>query len=101
MKAMDGSGKLNSMQSLIKKTAKEILNQLKDKNWQYPIYQLVLSMNEGVYFGRHNPDGSFESLVEQEPIEKIGYPVTLLLISSTGETIRVIIDQSGYRFSEN
>lgn len=60
------------MQNLINKAVTNILNQLQDKHWHYPIYQLVLSMNEGLYFVRHNPDGSFDSLVEQEPVGEIG-----------------------------
>jgi hypothetical protein len=89
------------MQKLIKKTVKKILDQLEGKNWRYPIYQLVLSVNDGLYFGRYNADGTFENLIEQEPADIIGYPVTVVLIDSSGETIRVIIEETGYKFSDN
>ena len=89
------------MQDLIKKTVKKILDQLEEKNWSYPIYQLTLSLNEGLYFGRYNEDGTFENLVDQEPKGVVGYPVTLVLIDSRGETLRVIIEETGYKFSEN
>jgi hypothetical protein len=56
-------------------------------------------MNDGLYFGRHNLDGTFENLVEKEPAGIIGYRITVVLINSSGETIRVIIEQTGYRFS--
>ena len=89
------------MQNLINKAVADILNKLKDKHWQYPIYQLVLSANGGMIFGRYNMDGSFEHLAGEEPVGIIGYPVTLVLIDSQGETVRAIIEVDGYKFSEN
>ena len=89
------------MKNLIKKAVTNILNQLQDKHWQYPIYQLVLSANGGMIFGKYNMDGSFEHLVGEEPVGIIGYPVTLVLIDSQGETVRANIEVDGYKFSEN
>ena len=89
------------MKSIVKEAVKDLLNQLQDKHWQYPIYQLVLSANGGMIFGRYNLDGSFEHLVGEEPVGIIGYPVTLVLIDSQGETVRAIIEVEGYKFSEN
>jgi len=51
--------------------------------------------NDNPYFGRYNSDGKFDSLVEQEPVDIIGYPITLVLIDSRGETVRVKIEQTG------
>lgn len=69
------------MQSLINKAVSDIINQLQDKHWQYPIYQLVLSANGGMIFGRYNMDGSFEHLHEDDP-EYIEYPVIIRLIDA-------------------
>ena len=79
---------INSMNDLIGETVNKILSQLEDKNWSYPIYQLTPSLNDGLYFGRYNSDGTFDSLVEQETLGVIGYPVTLVLIDARGETLR-------------
>ena len=89
------------MPNLIKKATTELLNQLQDKHWQYPIYQLVLSANGGMTFGKYNIDGSFEHLAGEEPVGIIAYPVTLVLIDSQGETVKAIIEVDGYKFSEN
>ena len=72
------------MQTLIKKAVTDILNQLKDKHWQYPIYQLVLSANGGMIFGRYNIDGSFDELVGED-VSYIEYPVMVRLNDFQGE----------------
>ena len=88
------------MKLAIKKPAKVLLNQLKHKHWHNPIYQLVLSANGGMIFGRYNIDGSFEHLLEKEP----GYfevPVVIRLIDAQGESIKGVVTKDEYEFSEN
>lgn len=88
------------MKKLIKKAVLDILNQLKDKHWQYPIYQLVLSANGGMIFGRYNMDGLFEHLKEEDQ-GYIEYPVIIRLIDFQGESIKAVVSKEGYEFSEN
>ena len=88
------------MNSYIKKAVTDLLNQLKDKHWQYPIYQLILSANGGMIFGRYNMDGSFDNLAGED-VPYIEYPVVIRLIDAQGETIKAIVSKEGYEFSEN
>ena len=88
------------MHNLITKAVTELLNQLQDKHWQYPIYQLVISANHGMTFGRYNIDGSFEHLLQEES-GYIEYPVIIRLIDSQGESIKAVVTKEGYEFSEN
>ena len=88
------------MQNLISKTVKNILRQLEEKNWTYPIYQLVLSANGGMIFGRYNMDGSFDNLAGED-VPYIEYPVIIRLIDSQGESIKAVVTKEGYKFSEN
>ena len=88
------------MQSLINKAIQDLLNQLQDKYWQYPIYQLVLSANGGMIFGKYNQDGSFEHLVEEEQAY-IEYTMVIRLIDSQGESVKAVVTKEGYEFSEN
>ena len=76
------------MQSLINKAVTDLINQLQDKHWQYPIYQIILSANGGMTFGRYNYDGSFEHLVENDP-GFIEYPVVQI-----EDNTSVVADQS-------
>jgi hypothetical protein len=88
------------MHSLINKAVTHLLNQLQDKQWQYPVYQLVLSANGGMTFGRHNMDGSFDNLLEEDP-GYIEYPVIIRLIDSQGGSIKAVVTKEGYEYSEN
>ena len=88
------------MKNLIQKAVTDLLNKLHDKHWHYPIYQLILSANRGMIFGRYNMDGLFDHLVKDDP-GFIEYPVIIRLIDSQGESVKAVVTKEGYRFSEN
>ena len=89
-----------TMQSLINKAVTDLLNQLRDKHWKYPIYQLILGANNGMFFGRYNIDGSFDNLVGED-VPYIEYPVIIRLIDAQGESVRAVVTHEGNEFSEN
>ena len=88
------------MQNLISKAVQDLLNQLKDKRWQYPVYQLILSADNGMFFGRYNMDGSFDNLVGED-VPYIEYPVIIRLIDAQGESVKAVVTKEGYEYSEN
>jgi hypothetical protein len=54
------------MQSFINKAVQDLLNQLHDKPWQYPLYQLVLSTKHVKCFAKYNLDGSYDNLMGED-----------------------------------